>query len=336
MRYREASLLLLWPAWLPWLHRAVDSSGDKRSVELIVALIGLLGVLVTAAVTFIGIVWKRAFDRHSLGVQKAAQEWSQVQARHTQALQQQAEERLRMETAIRAVGLLSTPSGQEAPRGQRAGVLLALAQLGQLEFALALLDQMLPTSQVDPASAIWLVDEAFRSNSVELQDEAAEILHRNVERLLDEDGSFLWPRTIATTWQPDLTEYARETILEVVIRVLLLRPSKDWSQEHLTAIGSILHLIVIKDRTPRIIKGAMLALKLLLKILVNRGDEGFLAPSGFVSFAELSQKIQRMLQDSEAQERAGATSVSAQVSGLVQELEEWARGEPPLLQAPIV
>ena len=132
---------------------------------LFAGVLGFLGVLFTGAVTLVGFLMKWSFDSHSLRLQK------------------DAEDRLRMETAIRAVALMSTPSGADSPPNQQAGALFALGSLGQLEFALGLLRQMWPSARVDSASAVWLINQAFMSKSENSQEEAADILLQNASLL---------------------------------------------------------------------------------------------------------------------------------------------------------
>ncbi len=109
-----AALALTFAAFtlLLWRVGLLDFTGTEARAKVIASALALLGALVASMVTFVGLLLKRSLDERNL------------------ALKQQAEERLRLDTAIHAVGLLSTNSGVEAPKSQRAGALFALATLG--------------------------------------------------------------------------------------------------------------------------------------------------------------------------------------------------------------
>src|SRR4051812_31251475 len=89
---------------------------------LIAALIGLFGVVITSTVALVGVSLKNALDRRTEARTQAENERNAL-------MSQDAERRLRLDTAVRAVQLLSTGSGGLAPPIQRAGALFTLCSL---------------------------------------------------------------------------------------------------------------------------------------------------------------------------------------------------------------
>ena len=101
---------------------------DKSIVDsdkLMPAVLGLLGVLVTAIATLIGVWIKRSIDQRTLQFKFFSEERRKAEAK-------EAEERLRIEAALRAVTLMSTPSGNDAPKSQKMAALVALLDLCNL------------------------------------------------------------------------------------------------------------------------------------------------------------------------------------------------------------
>jgi len=200
------------------LAGSLSGCGGAPEVSVGAAL-GVTGALATAAVTLVSVLVKRSFDRA-------------------------AENRFRMETAIRAVGLLSTADGKDAPRTQQAAALFALEELGQLEFALILLRQIWAANRITAASAVWLINRGLTSKGAEaeeLQEMAAELLLANAEKLLDPKGGFVLPNCLSLEWPLELNEYTRSRILEVLLEVVLRRPWAQWDEQYLDGVVYMLY-----------------------------------------------------------------------------------------------
>ncbi|HEX9896562.1 MAG TPA: hypothetical protein VGA85_02740 [Dehalococcoidales bacterium] len=114
-------VLILFASFFLVLWRMKVFDTDTTNVEL-APVLALTGALFTSVVAVIG-----TFLKYSNDVQ--------------------AEKRLAQEVVVKAIQLLGTDTGIDVPQTQRAGVLFALANLGQLELAITLLGQMLQSEQ---------------------------------------------------------------------------------------------------------------------------------------------------------------------------------------------
>jgi hypothetical protein len=126
-----------------------DDSGSRFTAALT-----LVGVLVSASVALVG-----------------------------HAINRQGEARQAVDSSIRAVGLFAKPDGSAAEPLVTGGGLLALANLGQLDFAISLLSGLWGRDRVTREAAITLIDKGLRSGDPATQLDAAYVLHTNSERL---------------------------------------------------------------------------------------------------------------------------------------------------------
>ena len=128
-----------------WLIGIFDLPPTDAGPQALVAVIGLLGALATATIAFLGILVKVTIDARS-------------------------GERLKLEAAIQAVGLLSTSSGAEAPTSQKSGALFTLVELGQIGLALSLLENLWGgTNQLVASSACWVIGRGLESSDPSVQ-----------------------------------------------------------------------------------------------------------------------------------------------------------------------
>ena len=116
-------------------------SGEKTLAAALV----LIGTAVTAAVTLIGVVIKTSIDIRTAND-------TAIEANRTHLLALEGERRNRVDTVIRAVGLLGS-DGKDATPHQISGALLALESLGEYDLAVALAAHLWPhDSRVPPRS----------------------------------------------------------------------------------------------------------------------------------------------------------------------------------------
>lgn len=217
-----------------------DFSTDEAGGKVIAAALSLVGVFFTSVVGLVGSLLKASYDRHSL------------------AIQQEANKRLRMETAINAIGLMATSEGNEAPPTQKAGALFALASLGQMKFALAILSELLRIEGgIHPASAKWLIDKALISSDEQLQKGAIDLLDVHLESFADWK---FWPEVFNDYWPMELSGYARTIALICLLKFPLLYPADQWEIDPLNNIYWLLANIMKVENDPFIKAGAARAL----------------------------------------------------------------------------
>jgi len=158
----------------------------------------------------------------------------------------------------------TTASGEEAGKNQKAGALFALAELGQLEFALALLERMWPNQELASSSAIWLVNEGLKHPDANIQFKASALLKENSGLLKKLTNDFEWPDHLSWQWKPCLNVYARMQIFEALLNCLRSELPGKWSGEAQGRFIVFLHRMMSTDEEPGIAIGAARALHVLL------------------------------------------------------------------------
>jgi hypothetical protein len=155
------------------LHIATGGTGH------VAAVLAFVGVLVTAAASIIGLTVTRQSGRA-------------------------AENRLRLDAAMRAGESFSSSSSGPVSSASVASSLLALTKLDNVDLAVALLvDFWLPgvEENISDEAAILVVDAALRSGKPNAQLVAAEVLCRNSVHL-DPRQSTHWPSYIVASGIP--------------------------------------------------------------------------------------------------------------------------------------
>lgn len=127
----------------------------------------LIGIAMTALASVLGIALKVSFDEKTL------------------KLNEQAENRLKIETEINAIKLLTTNSGYPAPAEQKSGALFALVNSDQVDFALHLLDVL--KDQLPMSTLIWVLDKGLMSENTNTQEMASYILSANPDKFITDD-----------------------------------------------------------------------------------------------------------------------------------------------------
>lgn len=303
------TLLLSGFVVLLWRIGVFDLPKDDPGAKAFAAVLALVGGLVAAVLTFVGVLLKLAFDARTLELQ-----------RETEERQLEAERRQRVSTCIQAVQLIGPSSGKESSQSQRAGALFALANLGQLDFALALLGPMWSNQEVTSSTAIWLIDRALQDPEENIQRPAAALLSANAERLKTPEGDFEWPSCLDQGWMPELSGYAREDIVEALLRCLVSSSRNTWDRTAVNYVTVLLSEVMEKDDNESIRAGAILALQALLEeyyeedVIIARWEKP-------LAISELRQRIV-----GDVEKARGLDTHS--VRELVGKLTQWAKPVP--------
>jgi hypothetical protein len=250
---------------------------SENDVTVVAGMLTLLGGLIASAFTLVGLLLKHSID------QRTARQADET------------EHRLRLETSIKAVELLTLPDGSPAPPSRQAGALFVLGAepLEQLELALALLDENWRAGAIRPTAAVWVIDRALRSDDPNLQLSAATTLLRHADLLPKTDGSGVeWPTCIALVWPREVDYFARVALIETVFKVLATRKPADWDQRVINSFLALLDLVRRTDDAPEVHGGATLLLDVTLEWYGRKDPEGgILLPTGPVRFKELRADI---------------------------------------------
>lgn len=254
-----AAVLLATTVW-GWQAKP---TGDAY-IKLTLGFIALFGTLLTAVVALIGFLLKDSLDRRTLGLQLEAENRRADEAA-------QAEARLRMDTSLTAVELMGANGEEGGTPLQRAGALMALANLGHMAFALGLLDELWEGGLVPSTSAVWLIEKCLVSEDGDLEEAAADLLRKHSDRLLLPEGRFLWPDAAFDEKTIELlSPLAVFWSLEALLGCLISRNCDEWDWEYLNEAHVLLDLFQGHDDTRR---SAAHAMKTLMGYFLPRvGD----------------------------------------------------------------
>jgi hypothetical protein len=237
---------------LLWRMGLLSPAGEGSDVQIVVAVLGLVGGLFAASITFLGVLIKQSVDERNL------------------RLAEEAEDRLQLEASIRAVDLLSTPDGSKPPKTKQAGALFALVHLGQLELAVTLVNEMWPAGDISDRAALSILDEALESDDVELQTNAAWDVVGQAKALVSDDG-YTAP-TVLSEWRTSLDDEAREILMRAVIEMMTEAAGK-WERTGFSAFLDLCERIRQRETVPRIRAAASMLAFLIVEILEHMYGE---------------------------------------------------------------
>jgi hypothetical protein len=162
--------------------------GTESSAHVVGAALALSGAFIAALVSVTGILFKHAFDNR-------AEARLQIEADRTEVMRREAEGRLKLEAAIRAIELFSRTADGGSAALQRAGALLTLSSLGLHEPTVSLLIDLLSRREVEPITAARLLNRAIVEGDETMQEEVARVLDDFADRMLTPYG-FEFPRSL--------------------------------------------------------------------------------------------------------------------------------------------
>lgn len=255
---------LLITSTLIWVTGTFNFSGTDAAAKILVAAIALVGTIIGTTVTLLGLMVKHSLDDRN---------W---------VLQTEAEDRLKLDTAIKAVELFKSASGSASP-AESAGALFALTRLGQSHFALRLLEELWPEGRIETPSAMWVINSALQSSDTGVVEMAATLLRTNSGRLLDDQGGKWWPSDYYEEVPSEMPFDGRIEMLTALIRSLLSADFDYWLDEELNGDIILLSNFFREDPSPIIRQSAAAYLAILLETN-DPGDESviFLSTGDFM------------------------------------------------------
>jgi len=255
-----------------WKLDFFSFSGTDSSAKIVASAITLVGALIASLMTFVGLILKHSIDQRSLALREQTESRERIETERNSNLKEEAENRLRVEAAIQSIQLLSSPSGQDVPATQRAGVILTLGDLEMLSLALSLVDQMLSSSEqssfprLDPGTACWLLNKALTSDDLDVQHQASMLTDKHVEKMLLPNGDVVFPALLLQEGSASLPEKVRVNATFAMIDMLLLRPFSEWDEGAFFTLVDSLHYNW-KHASPGVIRtNAGIALNTLLRV----------------------------------------------------------------------
>lgn len=282
---------------LLWAMGLFDFSGTASAAKALAAVLTLLGTTFATTVTLVGLLLKRSFDARNL------------------VLKTEAEERLKLDTAIKAVELFKSASGSASP-AESAGALFALVRLGEFHFALRLLEQLWPKGTVESPSALWVINNSLHSTETGVPELAALVLSVNSGRLLNNQGGKWWPSDYEFESPAELSYMVQKDMLQARIKSLLSAKFNYWSRNDTNVDIVALVNYFRSELSPQIRQSAAAFLAILLQTYDPRENQKLVLPTGdHLSIEEVRAEIEETYglsfvasneQDIELQNKLGA------------------------------
>jgi hypothetical protein len=207
---------------------------DASQFPIIVGVIALVGTVLTGAVTFAGLLLKDSVDRRS-------------------ALQQaESEKRLRMETALKAVELISRAEVDGAPiQESREAAIMVISSLDQDRLALGLAEQFWNRDKISTAAFVDVVEQCLNTDNEDLKDQCCKALYRNYNKLITDSNAFEFPYSFCYNWNGKLSFPAKHDLAITLVKIVISKAKKSWNIGSINAIIYILYKMFVNDPDPR-------------------------------------------------------------------------------------
>jgi len=186
-----------------WSIGLFEITSDDSGVKTIAAALALVGSILTASVTLIGVIVKYSIDDRNARL-------ASIESARNFAMALESEKSNRIDIVIRAVDLLGE-NNQDAAEAEIGGSLLALSKLGEYDLALALLSQLWKENLVSIPIGEIVIADALQSDSERSQRTAAAVLAQNVDKIQEEMTSY-WP-FYDNKWPADLPAAVRLSLI---------------------------------------------------------------------------------------------------------------------------
>jgi len=183
------------------------------------AVLGLIGVLITAVVAWLGVLAATRSER-----------------------------RLVVESAIKAAEQLATKDGNEPKRSTIAAALISLADLGQAELATSMLWDLWVGHSASNETAILVINKAIDSRGESASRLAAELLWHRAPTL-DSTKASNWPDCVDGRWIPKLGPLTKLLLIDAMLRMTY---QHDPDQYTIPATTVRLYCIAKADKDPNI------------------------------------------------------------------------------------
>ena len=179
----------------------------------------------TESVAILGVVIKHSFDLRTYALSVEAEKRLRIESNRAYALKEADFQRLRVDTVLGAVALLSS-TGSAAPTPQVTGAIQGLMQLGEHRFGLDVLDQSWAASGIPASTAVRILDQMFNLRDDDLDHAAAEVFLRHVHRI----GTNDFPEPFDGQWDTTRTRQVKIEILGAMVALA------EYQREHGTGL----------------------------------------------------------------------------------------------------
>lgn len=303
-------MLLGFMFWLLFQWGGFGGTATADGAKLAAGILAVVGTVLTASVTFVGLLLRLAQQERAIQIQADAE----VRRAEAESRLQEAESRLQKEAAIQAVSFMgdTTANGSPISNGQRAGAIYALANLGQMPLALVLLQQLWEEGKIDSSFGVLMISDALQGDHVALESRASGILRHLAGTLWSSGGVYRWP-DVARNWTGELSSNAQFTLARALLEILLSRPAAQWGlNATANAIGDLASMLVEPKTNERVKVSAARSLNAILDSGLLGTVSSFVWQSGeSMSFAEIKSLADEALQSGAVQPRQLGDAVRA-------------------------
>ncbi|MBN2353751.1 MAG: hypothetical protein JXD23_14355 [Spirochaetales bacterium] len=219
-----------------WKIGFFNFSGSEASSNIVAASLALVGTFLGAVASIIGVVFKYSIDQQT-------EIRLQIESDRNETLRWEAETRLKLDTAVHALSLFSSSSGQLTPIAQREGALFMLSDLKQHDLNLQLIGNLLPKGELSVSTAAKIISQVLERGDDNSRIDAIFLLYDNVSFFISPSGIEL--PTCILDWKINLPEYAREWTYYFLVKILLLRTAKEWLGKYLTSVNCLISIFCL-------------------------------------------------------------------------------------------
>lgn len=184
-------------------------SGKALTNDQLKSVWAFLGVALGAAVTLIGTLLTEQHNRRT-------------------------EKRLKIDTVAKTLELITDDSGGSLARARIGGAVATMMELEGSAVAIRILGDLWMADAVDSETAVWLINRVLtESKKPDELEAAADLLVNNVRKLVpakndanqDYDN---WPAVLRESWPTHLPPDARNSLSQMLVKVLLVREPEYW------------------------------------------------------------------------------------------------------------
>lgn len=264
-----------------WQIGLFEFGPNASDAKVVAATLGLVGVLFTSTVSVFGLMFKHSIDQRSL------------------TLREESEARLRKETALQAIELMTSTSDKIGlGKERKEGALIALANLGELNLSIILLENLWANDQIGTSTAVNLLDEAFMTGTPIDQQRASTILEKYHAKLVESESSFHFPNCVYLKWNAELDYPTKYEVFTALVNCMLSKPKSYWKNHVKNQFLYTMHRIVELEPDERLKYSAALCSKELSSLLNNEiEDGGFIPPDReTIGYGEINAIAEHCLQ----------------------------------------
>jgi hypothetical protein len=250
-----------------------------------------MGAGLAAGATLLGALLTMSHNSRTLALQRETAERQKV-------AESEAAERLKLDSAISGLGLISK-DGKYAPKASIAGGLATLVHLGHPVIAMRALSAALDDDAVDKDTAAWILGQVLTSSiTTGTQDdlrhakrEAAALLRSYAPKLTFANlpGAFAWPNCVHGQWPSGLHPNAEANLAKALMRLLCSQDPSWWRDK--TWVIHTLAAAVDQTVDDEVRREAAAYGRMLLEVVQDEWILGTRIPRPRAEIVELMDKV---------------------------------------------